>query len=79
MKMRSKGLTVEDIDGDGRILQMRIPDANGLWKSHPDEPRLMVARDPVEVGGTYYRIVPEGSDRALRWLHVKGQESQTGT
>ena len=24
-----EGLTVEDIDGDGRILQMRIPDANG--------------------------------------------------
>ena len=30
-----EGLTVEDIDGDGRILQMRIPDPNGLWKAHP--------------------------------------------
>ena len=28
------GLVVEDIDGDGRILQMRIPDPNGLWKAH---------------------------------------------
>lgn len=26
-----EGLTVCDIDGDGRILQMRIPDANGPW------------------------------------------------
>jgi murein tripeptide amidase MpaA len=56
-----EGLTVCDIDGDGRILQMRIPDANGLWKAHPDEPRLMVRREPTEVGGTYYRIVPEGT------------------
>ena len=58
--IRGEGLTVEDIDGDGRILQMRIPDANGLWKAHADEPRLMVRRDPAETGGTYYRVVPEG-------------------
>ena len=55
-----EGLTVEDIDGDGRILQMRIPDPNGLWRAHPDEPRLMVRRQPAEVGGTYYRVLPEG-------------------
>jgi murein tripeptide amidase MpaA len=54
------GLVVEDIDGDGRILQMRIPDANGPWKAHAEEPRLMVRRDPTETGGQYYRIVPEG-------------------
>ncbi|TMH55913.1 MAG: carboxypeptidase, partial [Betaproteobacteria bacterium] len=28
-----EGLTVEDVDGDGRILQMRIRDPNGLWKA----------------------------------------------
>ena len=56
-----EGLTVEDVDGDGRILQMRIPDPNGVWKAHPDEPRLMIRRDPTETGGTYYRIVPEGT------------------
>ena len=55
-----EGLVVEDVDGDGRILQMRISDANGLWKAHPDEPRLMVRRDPEEIGGQYYRVVPEG-------------------
>lgn len=55
-----EGLTVEDIDGDGRILQMRIPDPNGLWKAHPEEPRLLIRRDPVESGGTYYRLLPEG-------------------
>jgi murein tripeptide amidase MpaA len=50
----------EDIDGDGRILTMRMLDPNGAWKSHPDDPRLMVRRDPVESGGTYYRLLPEG-------------------
>ncbi|MEO8535940.1 MAG: M14 family metallopeptidase [Betaproteobacteria bacterium] len=55
-----EGLSIEDIDGDGRILQMRIEDSNGLWKAHPDEPRLMVRRDPIETGGAYYRVLPEG-------------------
>ncbi|GBC91567.1 Carboxypeptidase T [bacterium HR15] len=54
------GLVMEDIDGDGRMLMMRIPDPNGNWKKHPDEPRLMVRRDPDEEGGEYYRILPEG-------------------
>ena len=34
------GLKPEDLDGDGRILTMRIPDPNGPWKAHPQEPRL---------------------------------------
>ena len=55
-----EGLVVEDIDGDGRILQMRIEDPNGLWKAHPEEPRLLVRREPTETGGTYYRVMPEG-------------------
>jgi murein tripeptide amidase MpaA len=68
-----EGLTVEDVDGDGRILQMRMRDPNGLWKSHPEEPRLMVRREPTEVGGTYYRILPEGTleDYDGFMLHVK--------
>jgi murein tripeptide amidase MpaA len=55
-----EGLQVQDIDGDGRMLQMRIPDPNGPWKSHPDEPRLLIRRDPTETGGRYYRVLPEG-------------------
>jgi len=55
-----EGLSVEDIDGDGRILQMRIADPNGLWKPHPEDARLLIRRDPVETGGTYYRLLPEG-------------------
>jgi hypothetical protein len=26
---------VEDVDGDGRVLMMRIPDPHGPWKKHP--------------------------------------------
>ncbi len=54
------GVEAEDIDGDGRILTMRIPDPNGAWKICEEEPRLMVRRDPTESGGTYYRLLPEG-------------------
>lgn len=50
----------EDLDGDGRILQMRVEDPSGAWKVHPDDPRLMIRRDPIETGGKYYRILPEG-------------------
>jgi murein tripeptide amidase MpaA len=54
------GLFREDIDGDGRMLTMRIPDPNGPWKACPDEPRLLVRREPAETGGQYYRLLPEG-------------------
>ncbi len=56
-----EGLVQEDIDGDGRILQMRVRDPNGPWKPHPSEPRLMIRRDPVDPpGGDYFRVLPEG-------------------
>jgi murein tripeptide amidase MpaA len=54
------GLVEEDIDGDGRMLMMRIPDPNGTWKICPEEPRLLVRRGPTETGGQYYRLLPEG-------------------
>jgi murein tripeptide amidase MpaA len=55
------GLTETDADGDGRVLQMRIEDPNGGWKEYPDEPRLLIRRDPTEVGGRYFRVLPEGT------------------
>ncbi|MCA9971128.1 MAG: hypothetical protein KC425_12975 [Anaerolineales bacterium] len=55
------GLHGEDVDGDGRILQMRLPDPNGSWKIHPEDPRLMIPRDPDEAPGDgFYRLLPEG-------------------
>ncbi len=55
-----EGLKPQDIDGDGRILSMRMKDPNGSWKIHPEHPRLMLKRDPTEVGGTYFRVMQEG-------------------
>ena len=54
------GLMYQDIDGDGRALSMRIVDPHGPWKAHPEDPRLLIQREPTETGGTYYRILPEG-------------------
>jgi murein tripeptide amidase MpaA len=61
----------EDLDGDGRILQMRIEDPNGAWKVHPSEPRLMIRRDPIETGGKYYRILPEGMLKNFDGVTIK--------
>jgi len=54
------GLSAEDIDGDGRVLFMRIPDPHGGYKKCDQDERLMVARRPGEFGGEYYRLMPEG-------------------
>jgi murein tripeptide amidase MpaA len=57
---KDEGLHEEDIDGDGRILMMRIPDPNGGWKVSTLNPRLMEKRLPDEWGSEYYRLLPEG-------------------
>jgi murein tripeptide amidase MpaA len=57
------GLYEEDVDGDGRILTMRVEDPTGSWKVSDEDPRLMVPRAPFEEGGTYYRLYPEGRIR----------------
>ncbi len=55
------GLIAEDMDGDGRILTMRVVDPNGAWKTYFDDPRLLVPRDADEDGpGPYYRLLTEG-------------------
>jgi murein tripeptide amidase MpaA len=73
-----EGLSAEDVDGDGRILQMRIPDPNGLWKRHPQEPRLMVRREPTEVGGSYYRVMPEGRLEGYDGFTLKVKKPRQG-
>ena len=68
----------EDLDGDGRILQMRIQDLNGAWKAHPDEPRLMIRRDPIETNGKYYRILPEGLLKNYDGVMIKVLQPKEG-
>ena len=66
-----EGLTVEDVDGDGRILTMRIADPHGTYKKSELDARLMVAREPGEFGGEYYRVIPEGTLQNYDGLTVK--------
>jgi murein tripeptide amidase MpaA len=54
------GLVPEDMDQDGRLLFIRVSDPHGPWKVSPEEPRLLVRRDPTESGGQYFRLLPEG-------------------
>ena len=55
-----EGLQAQDITGDGRVRQMRLKDPSGDWKVSPDDPRLMVKREPTEVEGEFYRLFLEG-------------------
>lgn len=73
-----EGLEQQDIDGDGRMLQMRFLDPNGPWKQHPDEPRLMVRREPTETGGQYYRILPEGLIENYNGLTIRPRRIKQG-
>ena len=57
------GLQRGDVDGDGRVLFMRMPDANGAWTTHPDDRRLLVPRAPDDLDGDFYRVLPEGTIR----------------
>ncbi|ARV57555.1 carboxypeptidase [Nostocales cyanobacterium HT-58-2] len=72
------GLVIEDIDGDRRILMMRIPDPNGAWKICPTEPRLLVAREPTETGGQYYRVLPEGRIENYDGIQIRLQPAKEG-
>ena len=73
-----EGLTMEDVDGDGRILTMRIPDPHGAYKKCAQDPRLMVAREPGEFGGEYYRLIPEGTLTNWDGLTVKVNKDLEG-
>ncbi len=73
-----EGLKRDDIDGDGRVLSMRIPDPNGAWKQHPEEPRLLVRRDPAESGGAYYRLLPEGTIDGYDGVSIPMQRIKEG-
>lgn len=72
------GLNVEDVDGDGRILSMRIRDPNGAYKAHPSDARLMTPRDPVETGGEYWRVIPEGTLSAYDGVEIRVNRDKQG-
>jgi murein tripeptide amidase MpaA len=57
---KDEGLFAQDINGDGKILQMRIQDPNGDWKISTLDPRMLEKRAPDEHSGIYYRLFSEG-------------------
>jgi len=73
-----EGLDLEDVDGDGRILSMRIADPNGGWKEHPADARLMIPRGPAEYGGRYWRIIPEGRVRNFDGVEIRMNKDKQG-
>jgi hypothetical protein len=55
------------VDGDGEILNMRVPDPNGAWVAHPSDKRVMIPADHKDspfAQGDYsyprYRLLIEG-------------------
>lgn len=54
------GLHMGDVDGDGRILSMRMADPGGGWKVSALDERLLVPRRFNDNEGPFYRVFPEG-------------------
>ena len=73
------GLIAQDMDGDGRILMMRIEDPNGTWKVSTADRRLLVPRDPIERGdGPYYRLLTEGEIQNFDGVMIKPAPALAG-
>ena len=57
---RARRVVPGDVDGDGRILQMRQKDPQGGWKASRRDPRLLLRRAPDDRQGPFYRLDSEG-------------------
>jgi hypothetical protein len=67
---RWPGIQASDINGDGKILTMRVKDPHGAWTAHPSDGRVMVPVDYIDntspCTAEYqrtaqrYRLLPEG-------------------
>jgi murein tripeptide amidase MpaA len=75
---RIEGLIPEDINGDGYIVWMRVPDPKGEWKKSSQNPEVMIQRKPGEEGGSYYRLYPEGTIRNFNGVDVKVEQPFDG-
>ncbi len=59
-KKNEKGLVKKDIDNDGVIRMMRVQSPYGNFKINPENPDLMLAREPDDIDGDFYYIYSEG-------------------
>ena len=57
---KEDGVYTTDIDGDGIIIKMRIPNENGEWRCSEEDPRLLVRRMPGDTKGPFYDVFDEG-------------------
>lgn len=51
-----------DLDGDGALTQMRVPNLRGRWRASPEDPRIMVRRGDADSDGAFYDLYSEGLD-----------------
>lgn len=52
----------EDVDGDGNVTWMRVPDPEGTWVVDPTEPRVLVEAKRAEGERGTWKLVREGRD-----------------
>ncbi|MDE2981703.1 MAG: M14 family metallopeptidase [Gemmatimonadota bacterium] len=52
----------EDLDGDGWITQIRVPDPDGIWVADPDDDRIMVRDPDMQRAGLRFSTTREGVD-----------------
>jgi hypothetical protein len=52
----------DDLNGDGVITRLRIPDPAGGWLPDPGDPRLMVKADSLKQRAGAFRLETEGKD-----------------
>lgn len=52
----------DDLNGDGRITQMRIADPAGTMLADPSDPRKMITADPSKGQRGLYKVFAEGRD-----------------
>ena len=57
---RPPGFLAQDLDGDGRVRQMRVKRAGGAWKSSEIDSRILVPRCPGDIDGPFYDLYMEG-------------------
>jgi hypothetical protein len=51
-----------DVDGDGLVLSMRVPDPDGEWMADPADPRASIKADRKKGQHGIWKLFPEGRD-----------------
>ncbi|HED64292.1 MAG TPA: hypothetical protein ENJ09_01935 [Planctomycetes bacterium] len=52
-----------DLNGDGLVTMMRVPDPDGEWIPDPNDPRALVKADPAKGEHGTFALYPESRDR----------------